>query len=146
MASRRKRGPVALRLQLWLELPLSGLNLRLREKGCQFWHVLSGARKHTEAAILRAAGKGRDLNRSMQRIEQSVLPVFDIAASFLVFHLIVVQQRCLGISARYPDQHRVTCMTLNSLAVHLSVPIWMIDAAIVISQIRMNTLAIRLGP
>jgi hypothetical protein len=39
MASRRKRGPVALRLQLWLDLPLSELLCALRKVG-QLWDVL----------------------------------------------------------------------------------------------------------
>jgi hypothetical protein len=38
MASRRKRGPVALRFQLWLDLPLSG-QLWDVGKSSQFWDV-----------------------------------------------------------------------------------------------------------
>ena len=44
---------------------------------------------------------GCDFNRSMQHIEQSVQPVFDIVASFLVFHLIVAQQRLVGFNERW---------------------------------------------
>ena len=42
MASRRKRGPVALRPQLWLDLPFSDVTTLyvLVEKWCQFEEVL----------------------------------------------------------------------------------------------------------
>ena len=58
---------MALRLQLWLDLPLSIANLRLRANGGQFWHVLSAEQKHTEVAILRAAAKGQQPSSSISR-------------------------------------------------------------------------------
>jgi hypothetical protein len=39
MASRRKRGPMALRLQLWLDLPLSKQVCDM-ERRRQFWDLL----------------------------------------------------------------------------------------------------------
>ena len=45
-ASRRKRGPVALRLQLWLDLPFSNASMRFNRKRRQFRDVLMQVSGH----------------------------------------------------------------------------------------------------
>jgi hypothetical protein len=72
MASRRKRGPVALRLQLWLDLPLSNVTKLYAPKGKsrQFGDVLNWSESEARYAERR------------QRVNDSRITAFRATGSY----------------------------------------------------------------